>query len=88
LYGQAHPTKTIHPCNFSTPWRNCKDELTAVEIKRSSAPATSKGFHLGAEDIGATHKWVVYGGSETYPLGGGIQAVPLDHLQAGLRGVG
>ena len=59
----------------------------AVEIKRSSAPTISKGFHLGAEDIGATHKWVVYGGSETYPLGEGIKAVPLEQLQAVLRGM-
>ncbi len=60
----------------------------AVEIKRSGAPAISKGFHLGAEDIGATHKWVVYGGSETYPLGEGVKAVPLEQLQAVLRKVG
>lgn len=69
-------------------WRNCKDELAAVEIKRSGARTISKGFHLGTTDIGATHKWVVCGGNETYPLGEGIQAVPLEQFQAVLRGEG
>ena len=49
----------------------------AIEIKRSRAPAVSKGFHLGAKDIGATRRLVVYPGSESFSLGNGITAVPL-----------
>lgn len=43
-------------------------ELWAIAIKRSLAhPAPSKGFHLGAEDIGATRRIILYPGATSYP---------------------
>lgn len=59
----------------------------AIEIKRSSAPTISKGFHLGAEDVVATHKWVVYAGSERYPMGNEVSAMPLADMTAALRAI-
>jgi uncharacterized protein len=49
----------------------------AIEIKRSSAPTVSKGFHLGCEDIEADERYVVYPGSERFPLGYKVQAISL-----------
>ena len=51
--------------------------MWAIEVKRSSAPKVSKGFHFACEDIKATHKFVIYPGEERYPLSGGIEALGL-----------
>jgi hypothetical protein len=52
-------------------------QIWAVEIKRSSAPTLSKGFHTAAEDIQATSKFVVYGGNERFPMAGKTEAIGL-----------
>jgi len=52
----------------------------AIEIKRSSAPKLSRGFHTACEDIRATHKFVVHSGRDAYPFGHGIMAVPLQEM--------
>jgi uncharacterized protein len=49
----------------------------AIEIKRSLAPAVSKGFHLGCEDIAASHRFIVYPGAEKFPITKEIAAIPL-----------
>jgi len=41
----------------------------AIEIKRSMTPSLSKGFHLGCEDIEATHRFIVYPGKERNTCG-------------------
>lgn len=52
----------------------------AIEIKRSSAPAVSKGFYSGCEDIRPDKRFVIYGGLETFQLGNGITATSLPNL--------
>lgn len=52
----------------------------AIEVKRSKAPAVSKGFHLGAADVGAARRLVVYPGDERFPLPGGVTAQSLPSL--------
>ena len=52
-------------------------ELWAIEIKRSSAPVVSKGFHLGCADINATRRLVVSSANATFPMTGGVENVPL-----------
>ena len=52
-------------------------ELWAVEIKHGSAPKPAKNFNRTCADIGATGKFVVYGGDEEFPLGNDVTAVPL-----------
>ena len=49
----------------------------AIEIKRSLSPSVSKGFHLGCDDIRATHRFVVYPGMERYYLSKEVIAIPL-----------
>ena len=57
-----------------------KNELWAIEIKRSLAPTLSKGFHYSCDDIGATHKFVIYPGQESYPMGNNIEVVGLSEF--------
>jgi predicted AAA+ superfamily ATPase len=54
-----------------------KKEVWAIEIKRSSAPVLKKGFHSACEDIDATHKFVIYSGTERFPMAGGAEAIGL-----------
>lgn len=55
-------------------------ELWAIEIKRSLTPKVERGFHAACEDLTPAHKWVVYPGQESFPLGHDIKAVPLAAL--------
>lgn len=50
-------------------------ETWIVEIKRSSAPSVSKGFHLAAADVGATKKLLVAPVSTAYPMRDGIEVM-------------
>jgi predicted AAA+ superfamily ATPase len=50
-------------------------ETWVVEIKRSSAPAVSKGFHLAAKDVGATKKLLVAPVANSYPMSDGIEVM-------------
>ena len=49
----------------------------AVEIKRSTTPKVARGFHSACEDLGPCRKWLIYPGTQSYPLLDGIQAMPL-----------
>ncbi len=51
-----------------------------VEIKRSLTPKPERGFHHACEDLEPDGAFVVYSGSETYPLGAGVEAIPLRGL--------
>ena len=49
----------------------------AIEIKRSSAPAVSHGFHIACKDIGAEKQFVVYAGPDQFSISDRITALPL-----------
>jgi hypothetical protein len=55
-------------------------ELWAVEIKRSTAPTIAKGFYIACEDLKPARKYMIYGGSERFPLGEDVQAIGLHEL--------
>ena len=57
----------------------------AIEIKRSLAPALSKGFHLGCEDIEATHRFIVYPGTERYLVTKEVTAISLREMMEEVR---
>jgi len=64
-------------------------EKWAIEIKRSSAPSLSKGFHLACEDIKADRKFVIYSGADRFPMGEDITALSLaDMMQEILTAIG
>lgn len=54
-----------------------KGGLWAIEIKRGSVPKLSKGFHAACEDLKPSRRFVVHGGSESFPIGKGIEALSL-----------
>jgi len=55
-------------------------EKWAIEIKRSSSPSLSRGFHIACDDIKADRRYVVYSGKDKFPLGNGVTAIPLPAL--------
>lgn len=58
-------------------------ETWVIEIKRSSAPVVSKGFHLAAADVRATRKLVVAPVGAPYPMRDGIEVMnPLAAVRA------
>jgi len=62
------------------------DEICAIEIKRTTTPKVSRGFHLAIADIKARQKMLVYAGGRDVPAGEGLRAMPLasavEQLQA------
>ena len=52
----------------------------AIEIKRSSAPSVERGFHIACEDLEVKQRYVVYPGTENFPLRTGVQAMGLKSL--------
>jgi uncharacterized protein len=62
------------------------EERWAIEIKRSSFPSLSKGFHIACEDIKPQKRYVVYAGNDTFSLGNNITAISLaDFMKAILK---
>lgn len=61
--------------------------MYAIEIKKSLSPSVSKGFYLGCEDINATHRYLVYPGSERFLIGKNITVVSLLDLMDELRSI-
>ena len=47
---------------------NDKKEPIAVEIKHSLSPQAAKGFWTSYHDLGCRKGFIVYPGSEAYPL--------------------
>jgi uncharacterized protein len=62
--------------------------LWVIEIKRGLAPNLEKGFHLARADIGPAASFVVYSGTERYPMAAGIEAIGLRDLAKELLRVG
>lgn len=60
-------------------------EIWAIEIKRTTAPKVSRGFHLAAGDIGADRKLLVYAAGRDVPADDGLRAVPLAAAVGQLR---
>lgn len=54
-----------------------RQEVWAIEIKRSIAPDVRKGFHLASQDVHATKRFVIYPGSERFPLAREIEALSI-----------
>ena len=57
-------------------------EIWALEIKRSTAPSVSRGFHAACEDLKPKRKLVVHAGDESFPLSRDVEAVALPDVAA------
>ena len=53
-------------------------DIWAVEIKRTTAPKVSRGFYVGAEDVKASRKLLIYAGEHDVPVAEGVRAMPLE----------
>jgi hypothetical protein len=54
--------------------------VLAVEIKRTSAPSSSRGLREAMADLKIEKAFLVHAGSGSYPLGGGVEAIPVGGL--------
>lgn len=64
------------------------NETWAIEIKRTTAPKVSRGLYTGADDIKATHRFLVYSGTQEIPMSEGARALPLAVAVRRLRNPG
>lgn len=55
-------------------------ERWGFEFKRADAPRKTRSMHVAAADLRLDHLWVVYPGSERYPLGEHATALPLAEI--------
>lgn len=53
------------------------NEIWAIEIKRSTAPKPSKGFHSACDDLNPKEKFIVYSGSDTFTTKNDITIISL-----------
>ena len=65
-----------------------RGETWVIEIKRSSAPTVSKGFHLAAADVRAARKLLVAPVAAPYPMRDGIEVMDPLTAAAQLAGIG
>lgn len=52
-------------------------DLWAIEIKRSTSPKVTRGFHIAADDLGVAERILVYAGPREIPGPSGLRAMPL-----------
>jgi uncharacterized protein len=57
-----------------------KQGMWAIEIKRGLAAKPERGFHHALEDLRPSKAFVVYSGSDRYPLGADIEAISVREL--------
>jgi predicted AAA+ superfamily ATPase len=72
---QASFYRTTHGAEADLVLTMRQGETWVIEIKRSSAPTVSKGFHLAAADVGAKRKLVVAPVGAPYPMRDGIEVM-------------
>jgi predicted AAA+ superfamily ATPase len=58
------------------------DELWAIEIKRSLSPRLERGFHHAREDLKPARSFVVYAGTERYPVSRQVEAIGVNEMAA------
>jgi hypothetical protein len=62
--------------------------IWAVEIKRSLSPKPTRGFHQACADLNPAARYIVYPGTERFPMGNQVEAIGLHELAARLHASG
>jgi len=57
----------------------------AIEIKRTTTPRVTRGFHIAVEDVGATQRILVYAADKEVPISNTLRAMPLQIAMARLQ---
>lgn len=60
----------------------------AVEIMRSTVARVPKGFRIALGDVPADRAFLVHGGDDRYPKGGGVEAIGLREMAEELAALG
>ncbi len=60
-------------------------EIWAIEIKHGVAPKLGKHYSQICDDVGATRKYVVYGGNDEFPVGNDVLVMSLTGILEKLR---
>ena len=60
-------------------------ELWAIEIKHGATPKLGKHYSKICDDVGATHKYIVYGGDDEFPVGNDVTVISLPKLMDRLQ---
>jgi hypothetical protein len=60
-------------------------EIWAVEIKYGVAPKLGKHFSKTCDDVGASRKYVLYGGDDEFPVGDDVTLISLPRLMKHLE---
>jgi uncharacterized protein len=60
-------------------------EIWAIEIKHGVAPKPGKHYSQTCNDIGATHKYILYGGGDEFPVGKDVKIISLQGLMGKLQ---
>lgn len=60
-------------------------ELWAIEIKHGVAPKLGKHYSQTCDDVGATHKYILYGGDDEFPVGNDVKIISLPGLMEKLH---
>ena len=60
-------------------------QVWAIEVKRGSAATVTRQLRVALDDVKPDRAFVVYGGTERYPLPGGVEAVGLEEMVGMLR---
>lgn len=55
-------------------------EIWAVEIKHGTAPKLGKHFNQTCADVGATRKYIIYGGDDEFPVGDDVTVISLRRI--------
>lgn len=55
-------------------------EIWAIEIKHGFAPKIGKHYNQTCDDVGATHKFILYGGEDEFPVGNDVKMISLPRL--------
>ncbi|WP_299720392.1 ATP-binding protein [uncultured Tateyamaria sp.] len=61
--------------------------LWAIEVKRTTAPKVTRGFHIAADGLGVAERLLVYAEDREVPGQGGVRAMPLANAMDRLRAV-
>lgn len=60
---------------------DCYGKPIAIEIKRTLTPQLPRGLRVGMKDLGCNRGFVIYPGSESFPLSPEVLAVPANELE-------
>jgi predicted AAA+ superfamily ATPase len=60
-------------------------ETWAIEIKYGAAPKPGKHYSATCDDVGATRKFIVYGGTDEFPISHDVSMISLPKIMQKLR---